>query len=142
MIGGQKKQQEPEKKAIKPKKVSSASGILSEGGKTQKPEPIKPVSGKKDLKDVYKILHEPHISEKATYLSDQNKYVFKIFETANKIQVKNAVESLYGVRAKDVKIINEKSKSRKVRNISGHKPGYKKAIITLERGHKIEILPH
>jgi large subunit ribosomal protein L23 len=142
MVSGKKKQEKPGKKTIKPKKVPPVGGIPPEGGKTQRIEPIRPVSRKKDLKDVYKILHEPHISEKATYLSDQNKYVFKIFETANKIQVKNAVENLYGVRAKDVRIINEKSKSRKLRNISGRKPGYKKAIITLEKGHKIEILPH
>jgi len=142
IVGGPKKQEKPKKKTVRPEKVPSVGGIPLEGGKTQKTEPIKPVSQKKDLKGIYRVLREPHVSEKSTYLSDQNKYVFKIFKTANKIQVKNAVTNLYGVRVKNVNIINEKSKSRKLKNILGHKPGYKKAIVTLERGYKIEILPH
>lgn len=141
-VGGKQEAKKPAKKEIKPKKVLPADGIPSESVKPQKPEPIKPVSRKKNIKEIYRILSEPHISEKATYLSDENKYVFKVFKTANKIQVKNAVESLYSVRVKGVNIINEKSKIRKIRNISGHKPGYKKAIVALERGYKIEILPH
>ena len=136
-VGGKKKPEEvakkPEKKEAKPKQKT---------GDVRGPEPIKPPSRKKDLKEIYKVLIEPHISEKATYLSDQNKYVFKVFRTANKIQIKNSVENLYGVRVKEVSVINEKSKTRKMRNIIGHKPGYKKAIVALERGHKIEILPH
>jgi large subunit ribosomal protein L23 len=138
-IGGSKKTEKPKKKEAKPKKETGPKQIIREVSKN---EPIKPISKKKDTKDVYRVLREPHISEKSTYLSDQNKYVFKIFETANKIQVKSAVANLYGVRVKNVTIINEKSKSRKMRNISGHKPGYKKAIVTLEKGYKIEILPH
>lgn len=142
IIGGSKEQEKPKKKTIRPEKVPPVGGIPLEGRKTPKTGPVKPVSKRKDLKEIYKILREPHISEKATYLSDQNKYVFKVFKATNKIQIKNAVANLYGVMVRDVRIINEKSKSRKVRNISGRKPGYKKAIVTLEKGHKIEILPH
>jgi len=107
-----------------------------------KSTPVKVVSKKRASTEAYRILREPHISEKATYLSDEDKYIFKVFDDANKIRIKNAVSSLYGVRVKDVKIINIKSKSRKMRNVSGHKPGYKKAIVVLEKGQKIEILPH
>jgi len=139
IVGGPKKQEKPKKKTVRPEKETKSKETIKE---TQKTEPIKPVSKKKDLKGIYRVLREPHVSEKSTYLSDQNKYVFKIFKTANKIQVKNAVTNLYGVRVKNVNIINEKSKSRKLKNILGQKPGYKKAIVTLERGYKIEILPH
>lgn len=139
IIGGSKEQEKPKKKTVRPEKETKPKETIKE---TPKTGPVKPVSKRKDLKEIYKILREPHISEKATYLSDQNKYVFKVFKATNKIQIKNAVANLYGVMVRDVRIINEKSKSRKVRNISGRKPGYKKAIVTLEKGHKIEILPH
>lgn len=145
-IGGSKKPEKTAQKKIKPKK--SAKEILPQGSSKpekenlRKSEPVKPLSVKKNFKDVYRILSEPHISEKATYLSDGNKYVFKVFKKANKIQIKNAVRGLYGVGVKDVKIVNQKSKSRKLKNISGRKSGYKKAVVTLEKGYKIEILPH
>lgn len=139
IIGGSKEQEKPKKKTVGPEKETKPKETTKE---TPKTGPVKQASRRKDLKEIYKILREPHISEKATYLSDQNKYVFKVFKATNKIQIKNAVANLYGVMVKDVRIINEKSKSRKVRNISGRKPGYKKAIVTLEKGHKIEILPH
>jgi len=107
-----------------------------------KVEPVKKVTPRKKAGEIYKILKEPHISEKATYLSDQGKYTFKVFPQANKIQIKRAVTNLYGVRVKDVRIINIKPKKRILRGIEGTKGGHKKAIITLEQGEKIEILPH
>jgi len=108
----------------------------------EKVEVVKrPPVKKKDLREVYKILKEPHISEKATVLTDQNKYVFKIMPRANKVETKKAVENLYGVRVKDVNIINVHRKRRVLRGIEGFKTGYKKAIVTLEEGEKIEIVP-
>lgn len=88
------------------------------------------------------LLKEPHISEKATFLSENGKYVFKIYKNANKSEIKKAISNLYGVAVKKVNIINIKTKTRILRGRKGEKPGYKKAIITLEKGHKIEILPH
>ena len=107
-----------------------------------KVEPVKKITLKKKAGEIYRILKEPHISEKATYLSDQGKYTFKVFPQANKIQIKRAINNLYGVRVKDVRIINIKPKKRILRGIEGTKGGHKKAIITLEQGEKIEILPH
>lgn len=106
-------------------------------------EPIKKAPlKKKDLREVYKILKEPQISEKATQLSDENKYTFKVYPQANKVQIKKAISNLYGVKVKDIKIINIKSKKRVLRGIEGRKSGYKKAIVTLAEGYKIEIIPH
>ena len=102
----------------------------------------KPIPKRKDLKEVYRILKEPHISEKATQLSDKNKYTFKVYSGVNKIQIAKAIASLYGVKVKDVHIINIKSKKRILRGFEGRKAGYKKAIVTLEKGYKIELLPH
>ena len=103
---------------------------------------IKPPLKKKHFGDVYKILKEPHVSEKATVLVDQNKYIFKIYPDANKIEIKKAIESLYGARVKNINIINVHRKKRVIRGREGFKTGYKKAIVTLEHGEKIEILPH
>lgn len=88
------------------------------------------------------LLKEPHISEKATFLSENGKYVFKVYKNANKSEIKKAVSGLYGVAVKEVNIINIKTKVRMLRGRKGEKSGYKKAIVTLEKGHKIEILPH
>lgn len=109
---------------------------------TKKVDSVKTPVKKKDLSEVYKILKEPHISEKATQLSDENKYTFKVFSSANKTEIKKAVSNLYGVKVKDVKIINVKKKTRMFRGLEGTKTGYKKAVVTLEKGHKIELMPH
>ena len=110
------------------------------------PKSEKVLAGKPPIKtktgETYRILKEPHISEKATKLSDERKYTFKVFFQANKNQIKKAISNLYGVRVKHVKIINIKPKKRTLRGIEGTKIGYKKAIVTLEQGEKIEIMPH
>jgi len=103
---------------------------------------VKKVSSKRDESTISKLLKEPHISEKATDLSENGKYVFKVYKNANKSEIKKAISGLYGVAVKEVNIINVKTKTRVLRGRKGEKPGYKKAIVTLEKGHKIEILPH
>jgi large subunit ribosomal protein L23 len=111
-------------------------------GEAPKTEPVKKAIPKKKDKEIYKILREPCISEKATQLSDQNKYTFKVYPNANKTQIAKAIASLYGAKVKSINIINVKPKKRVLRGIEGTKTGYKKAIVTLEKGEKIEILPH
>lgn len=132
-------------------KPRSRSGSRQRSGKsvkkvevkpTPKKEPVKVPAPKKRVGEVYKILKEPHVSEKATQLSDENKYTFKVFFQANKIEIKKAISNLYGVKVKNVRIINIKPKKRILRGKEGTKTGYKKAIITLEKGYKIEIMPH
>lgn len=108
----------------------------------KKPPVKRPPVKKKDLREIYRILKEPHISEKATVLAEQNKYIFKVYPQANKIETKKAIENLYGVKVKDVNIINVHRKRRVLRGVEGFKTGYKKAIVTLEKGEKIEIIPH
>jgi len=130
------------KKKVKEEKVE-AKALKKAKKETPKTEPVEraPVR-KRDMREIYKIIKEPHISEKATQLSDERKYTFKIYSRANKIQIEKAIANLYGIRVKDVKIINIKSKKRVLRGIEGRKAGHRKAIVTLERGEKIEILPH
>jgi len=89
----------------------------------------------------FKILIEPHITEKTTDLEKKNQYVFKVFPKANKTEIKKAIEDLYKVEVLDVKIINVLKKRRRLGRISGWKKGYKKAIVKIKEGQKIEVLP-
>jgi len=89
----------------------------------------------------YKILKGPHITEKAGDLTEKNQYVFKIFPRANKIGVKKAIEDTYGVDVVSIKIINVPKKKRRLGKIQGTRPGYKKAIVKIKKGQKIEVLP-
>ena len=87
------------------------------------------------------ILVKPHISEKASNLTSSNKYIFEVAKKANKPEIKKAVESLYGVNVLSVNIINIPSKRRRLGRISGWRKGYKKAIVEIKEGQKIEIMP-
>ncbi|MBU4299279.1 50S ribosomal protein L23 [Patescibacteria group bacterium] len=89
----------------------------------------------------YKILKSPHITEKATDLTQKNQYVFKVYPEANKIELKKAIEAIYGVDAVAVKIINVPRKRRRLGKIRGWRKGYKKAIVKIKEGQKIEVMP-
>jgi large subunit ribosomal protein L23 len=91
--------------------------------------------------DCSKILLSPHVTEKAAILAeDDNKYIFKVYSGTNKIEIKKAVESLYNVKVVGVRIINIPSKQIRVGGKIGLKKGYKKAIVELMEGQKIEII--
>lgn len=89
---------------------------------------------------IYGVVKEPHISEKATDLGVFDRYVFKVFPRANKIEIKKAIQSLYGVDVLTVNIIKVPGKKRRLGGIMGFKGGYKKAIVKIKKGQKIEIL--
>jgi len=121
--------------------------------KIEKPVISKPVMPKKEgirdkkrLAVIYGILKEPHITEKATGLAeDKNKYVFKISAKANKTEIKKAILDLYGVNVTKVNIIHMAPKKRRLGRFEGWKKGlkkgFKKAVVTLKQGDKIEIMP-
>jgi large subunit ribosomal protein L23 len=88
-----------------------------------------------------KILIAPYITEKSTALSQKNQYLFRVEKRANKNEVKKVIENLYKVKVIDVKIINVPAKRRRLGRISGWKKGFKKAIVRIKEGQKIEILP-
>ena len=88
-----------------------------------------------------KILIAPHITEKATNLAEKNRYVFRVWQKANKNEIKKAIEDLYKVNVIDVKIINVPPKERRLGRISGWKKGFKKAIVKIKGGQKIEVMP-
>ena len=86
----------------------------------------------------YRFLKSPHVTEKAVGLEAQNKYVFRINSGANKTEVKKAIEELYGVAVEEVNVVKIPRKKRRVGRSEGFKAGYKKAIVTLREGDKIE----
>ena len=124
------------KKEKKIKEVKKAPKVKVE----PKPKKKRRIKSKKNIEIIYKSLKEPHITEKATNLAQQNQYVFKVFPRTNKIEIKKAIESLYGVDVISVNIINIPRKRKRLGRIKGFKPGFKKAIIKIKQGQKIETL--
>jgi large subunit ribosomal protein L23 len=86
------------------------------------------------------VLIQPRISEKAGHLTSLNKYVFKVKPSANKIEVKKAVESFYKVKVVQVNMVRNQGKNRNFGRTAGRTSDFKKAIITLKKGDKIEGL--
>lgn len=79
-----------------------------------------------------------YISEKAGLLNGFNQYVFKVSDNANKSQLARQVEKMFSVKVKSVKMMNTKKKRRDIGKYTGFKPGFKKAVVVLEKGHVIE----
>ncbi|MGM0425388.1 MAG: 50S ribosomal protein L23 [Thermodesulfobacteriota bacterium] len=90
--------------------------------------------------DYTKILLKPVVTEKSTHLKDlENKVVFRVAESANKVQIKEAVQKAFNVEVQAVKVLNKKPRiKRKFGRQSGRKPGHKKAYIDLAPGNKID----
>lgn len=86
------------------------------------------------------VLVRPLITEKATRLNGDNKYVFEVQRHANKAQVKEAVEKGFEVKVECVNVMTMKGKPRRVRgNRIKHTPNWKKAVVTLAEGDKLEL---
>jgi large subunit ribosomal protein L23 len=79
------------------------------------------------------------ITEKATLLSEQNKVVFRVADTATKDEIAAAVEALFKVNVTKVNTINVKGKTKRFRGIMGRRSDVKKAIVTLAEGQSIDI---
>ena len=84
-------------------------------------------------------IRSPIITEKATILSEQNKSVFKVHETADKKTIKKNIEKLFKVNVIKINIINQKSKLKMRQGKKSLKSGYKKAIVTLKKGQSIDL---
>ena len=89
--------------------------------------------------DYQDILIEPILSEKSTNLREAGKYVFKVDMRATKIQIKEAVARLFGVKVLSCNVMNMKGKNRRVRYKMGKTSSWKKAIVTLSKGEVIKI---
>ena len=86
----------------------------------------------------YDIIKSILRTEKSTLFEPQSKYLFLVSNCANKIQIKRAVEEIYKVKVKNVNTFITRGKLRQVRYQLGRTPDFKKAIVTLKEGQKIE----
>lgn len=91
------------------------------------------------MKDYTDIIIAPVITEKSAYATENNVYTFKVAKSANKIQIKKAIEAAFGVTVTKVNTLNTKAKAKRVGRYAGKTKTYKKAIVTVKDGDKIEL---
>ncbi|KKQ43575.1 MAG: 50S ribosomal protein L23 [Parcubacteria group bacterium GW2011_GWE2_37_8] len=130
-----KKRAEKKKEVVK-SKSESPKGEFNK--KTEKE--VRGISFNGESAGGVRVLKQPLITEKSTHLAENNKYVFKVFDNANKTEIKRVVEKLYGVKVEAVNLLNMPGKKRRVGKTMGRQSGFKKAIISLPKGQKIDIL--
>lgn len=132
-------EKEPKKEAKKKLEKKAAPVKVEKKEEKIKPQAVRPK--KKISEKGYKVLYSPHITEKATDFEKENKYVFRVWPQTNKIEVKKVIEETYGIDVIEVRIVNVPRRKVKLGRYEGWKKGYKKAIVKVKQGQKIEVLP-
>lgn len=101
----------------------------------------------KESKLAQAVIFSPHLTEKSAYLSEELKrgksaggqYVFEVKDGANKPLIKKAIEELYNIKVKDVRILPKHCKNKFSRGVYGRRTSRKKALVILKEGDKIEF---
>lgn len=129
-----------EKKVVKkdeksPEKKVDENKVEKKSDKTS--EKTSAVKGK--TSQAYRVLVKPLITEKASSLGVFNKYAFAVDPRMNKIEVKKAIRTIYNVEPVSVNILNFSGKSVRYGRVKGKTKSWKKAIVTLRQGDKIEV---
>jgi large subunit ribosomal protein L23 len=89
--------------------------------------------------DAHDVIRAPVITEKATLVSEHNQVVFKVAREASKPEIKAAVEKLFNVKVKSVNTHLRKGKMKTFKNIRARQSDVKRAVVTLEEGHSIDV---
>ena len=89
--------------------------------------------------DYNDIIIKPVLSEKTTDMAEQNKYVFRVSMKANKHSIKKAIKEIFNVNPVKINVMKVRGRKKRVRYQYGYTTSWKKAIITLKKGDKIEI---
>ncbi|MBI1971430.1 MAG: 50S ribosomal protein L23, partial [Candidatus Wildermuthbacteria bacterium] len=111
----------------------------TEGKEVKETKPTQMKLGKSEI--AFRVLAKPRLTEKASLrMANNNEYVFVVYPDASKHSVKKAVQELYGVQVAKIQIINIPAKQIRFRKSVGWKSGYKKAIVQVQPGQKIEGL--
>lgn len=93
------------------------------------------------LNDPYAIVKRPLVSEKSmTATEESNAFTFEVDRRANKIQIRNAIQAIFGVKVVTVRTMNVRGKNRRLGWRGGRKPDWKKAIVKLQPGDAIEVV--
>ena len=91
-------------------------------------------------KDVRDIIRRPLVTEKSTQANEEtNKVTFVVRRDANKIEIKRAVEEVFGVSVLGVRTLNNRGKKKRVGAHQGRKPDWKKAVVSLREGDRIDL---
>jgi len=88
---------------------------------------------------LYDVIIAPVITEKSTMASERNQVIFKVASKATKPQIKEAVEKLFDVKVKSVNTLVRKGKTKAFRGTFGSQSDVKRAVVTLEEGHRIDV---
>ncbi|MEK7238219.1 MAG: 50S ribosomal protein L23 [Nitrospirota bacterium] len=93
------------------------------------------------MKNLYDIIISPLLTEKGDKLKEKdNKVLIKVAKDANKIEIKKAVEEIFKVKVDCVRTINCKGKKKRLGRFEGKRPDWKKAIVTLKKGEKLDFI--
>lgn len=93
------------------------------------------------MKSPYDVLIAPMLTEKGTTLKEKdNKVLFKVARDANKIEIKKAVEDIFKVKVECVATMNYKGKKKRYGKFEGRRPNWKKAVVTLRKGEKLDFI--
>lgn len=98
-----------------------------------------PVTAKPSRERLYEVLRAPVVTEKSTLGSEHNQVTFKVPMDASKPEIKAAVEELFKVKVKAVNTLRQNGKIKRFKGIRGRRPDSKKAFVTLEEGHSIDV---
>jgi large subunit ribosomal protein L23 len=88
---------------------------------------------------MYDVILAPVITEKATNITEHNQVTFRVPLDATKPEIKAAVEGLFEVKVTAVNTVVQKGKTKRFRGILGRRPDSKKAVVTLAKGHRIDV---
>ena len=92
------------------------------------------------MRTAHEIINQAIISEKGTIMRDEeNRYIFRVHPSANKIEIKKAIETAFSVKVLDVKTMKMKGKTKRLGRFQGKRADWKKAIVKLKEGDSIDI---
>ncbi|MFC1594927.1 50S ribosomal protein L23 [Patescibacteria group bacterium] len=134
-----KKKKKEEKERGKEGKQNNAKKAAEQSDKQKESSEIKTPEPKGVFREDF-VLIAPHITERSRDIAEKhNAYVFKVLKSSNKKKVAECIEDLYKVKVKKVRMIRVPERPRRRGLTEGIKKGYKKAVITLYKGEKIEL---
>ena len=90
------------------------------------------------MKTSYDIIKRPIITEKSALLAEKAVYTFEVAKDANKVEIKKAIEEIFGVKVVAIRTVNVHKKPKRMSRYEGFKSAYKKAIVRLEPGQTIK----
>ncbi len=135
-----KEKEQKDSKSVKAKvvkiKTEKQKDVKTQQEKIKKTE-IK--INKENYKDAYRILIRPISTEKATNILALNQYVFEVAKNSNKTEIKKAIQAVYNVKPLKINILKIKGKNVRHGKTKGKTKDWKKAIIILKQGEKIEV---